>query len=122
MMNAAPYQKKLKRALDLMGGLFTVNDILERIAEGKMQSFVEGNSWAVTEIQAFPRRRVLTIVAALGDLEDLRILHDRVLQFAEAENCTLVRAFGRLGWMPDAHERGWRVVANNLVYHREFSR
>ena len=45
-----PYHAKLARVLERMGGLYTVQDILNLIAIGKMQSFTEGDSWAVTQI------------------------------------------------------------------------
>ena len=76
------YHQKLARGLDRMGGLYTLNDILTAIAEGRMQSFVEGNSWAITQVVSFPRAKVLEVFAAVGDLDDLRILHDRIIDFA----------------------------------------
>ena len=45
-----PYHRKLKRVLDRMGGLNTLHDILEAIAAGRMQSFMEGDSWAITRV------------------------------------------------------------------------
>ena len=53
-----------------MGGFYTLNDILTSIAEGKMQSFMEGDSWAVTKIVNFPRARLLEIMVALGNLDE----------------------------------------------------
>ena len=52
-MTASVYHRKLARVLDRMGGLYTLNDILTMIAKGQMQSFVEGESWAVTQICQF---------------------------------------------------------------------
>ena len=70
-MTAAPYHRKLARVLDRIGGLYTLNDILTLIAEGKMQSHVVNNSWAITQVQDFPRARQLLLVAMVGDLADL---------------------------------------------------
>ena len=118
-MTAAIYHKRLERVLDRMGGLYALNDILERIAAGKMQSFVEGNSWAICELNDFPRRRVLDILAVVGDLKDCRILHDQVLRYADRVNASLVRASGRRGWIKDAESRGWRRHTTNMVYVRD---
>lgn len=118
-MNIHPFHKKLARALDRMGGLFTVQDILNAIAENKMQSFVEGESWAVTQIAAFPRATVLEIVAVVGDLDELRPLHDRILAYAAEIGASLVQAYGREGWLEDAKQRGWRVKARSYLYQRE---
>jgi hypothetical protein len=114
-----PYHKKLARVLDRMGGLYELSDILDALAKGRMQSFIYGNSWLVSQITLFPRRRVLEIVFALGDLGDLRILHGQVLKYAQDNNISLVSAHGRRGWFRDADRRGWRVKAESYLYHRD---
>jgi hypothetical protein len=114
-----PYHKKLARVLDRMGGYYTVQDILSAVAIGKMQSFVEGDSWAITEITVYPRAKVLNILVALGDLEETRVLHDRLLAFAEEVGASVVQAYGRKGWLPDAKRRGWRVKAKSYVYQKD---
>ena len=48
-MTAQPLSRKLARVLDRMGGLYTLHDILTAIAAGKMQSFAEGDTWAITK-------------------------------------------------------------------------
>ena len=118
-MTAHPYHRKLARVLDRMGGFYTPQDVLVGIAAGKMQSFVEGDSWAITQIAVFPRATVLEILVALGDLDELRILHDRVLAFAEEIGASVVQAYGRRGWMADAARRGWKVKARSFVYQKE---
>jgi hypothetical protein len=118
-MTAHPYHKKLARVLDRGGGLYTVNDILTKIAQGTMQSFVEGDSWAITKIVDFPRAKVLEIFAVIGRLDEARILHDRILIFADQIGATIIQAYGRKGWLPDAKQHGWKIKAKNYIYHRE---
>lgn len=113
------YHAKLARALARQGGLFSLNDILERIANGTMQSWVEKNSWAVTQISIFPRRRILEIVAVVGDLGDCRILHDEIIKFADKMGVDLVAAYGRLGWLKDARKNGWTIKTQSYLYHKE---
>ena len=103
-MTAHPYHRKLARVLSAMGGFYTPQDILSAIAAGRMQSFVEGESWAITQIAVFPRAKVLEILVALGDLDELRILHDRVLAYAGGDwRVGRFQAYGRRGWNPDTH-------------------
>jgi hypothetical protein len=118
-MTAHPYHRKLARVLSAMGGFYTPQDILSAIAVGKMQSFVEGESWAITQIAVFPRAKVLEILVALGDLDELRILHDRVLAYAEEIGASVVQAYGRRGWNPDAARRGWQVKARSFLYQKD---
>jgi hypothetical protein len=118
-MNAPIYHRKLERALDFQGGLYALTDILERCSDGRMQSWVQSNSWAVTQISIYPRRRMLEIVAAVGDLGDLRILHGRILKFANQMDVDLVAAYGRRGWTRDADRNGWTIKTVSYLYHKE---
>ena len=115
-MNAHPYERKLARTLDRMGGLYTVNDILTAVGENRMQAFAEGDSWAVTQVVQFPQKLVMEVLAALGDINECRILHDRILQYARAAGVDLISAYGRRGWIADANSHGWKVKAANYLY------
>jgi hypothetical protein len=118
-MTAPIYHRKMARVLDRMGGLYTLNDILTAISEGRMQSFAENNSWAITQVNQFPRARTLQIVAMVGDLADGEALHGKVLSYAEDVNAGLVSTYGRMGWIPQALAHGWRLKAKNYLYHKE---
>ena len=113
------YERKLARVLDAMGGIYLVDDILTAIGEGRMQSHVVNNSWAVTELCQFPRARKLNILAVVGDLPDIEALNDKVLRYAADVNAGLVSAYGRRGWIPKAAELGWRLKAKSYLYHKE---
>jgi hypothetical protein len=114
-----PYVKKLDRILDRMGGLYLASDIINLVQEGRMQMFAEGDSIAVTQISLYPRAKVLEILAVVGDLDELRVLHDRLLIFAAEIGASVIQAFGRKGWLPDAERRGWKIKARSFVYQRD---
>ena len=118
-MTAHPYHAKLKRVLDRLGGLYTLNDILSLVARNEMQSWVEGESWALTRIAIYPRAKVVEVLAVVGRLDEARVLHDRILIFAAEVGAGVIQAYGRTGWMPDAKRRGWRVLAKNYVYSKD---
>ena len=113
------YEQKLARVLDAMGGLYLLDDILTRIGDGRMQSHVVNNSWAVTEIGDFPRARKLNILAMVGDIEDVDELERKVLSYASDVNAGLISAYGRRGWLPIARDLGWRVKAKSFLYQRD---
>ena len=118
-MSVALYHRKMARVLDRMGGLYTLNDLLTRVADGRMQSFAEGNSWIITQIHVFPRAKALEVFAAVGDLNDLRVLHDRIIDFAAEIGAGVIQAHGRRGWLPDAAQRGWKLKARYYVYQKD---
>lgn len=114
-----PYLAKLDRVLDRMGGLYTAKDILDRVELGSMQMFSENDSIAITQISVYPQRRVLDIIAVVGGIGDLRVLHDRILEFASHVGVGVIQAYGRRGWLADAEKRGWKVKARSFVYRRD---
>ena len=115
------YEQKLARVLDRMGGTYLVDDILTAINEGRMQSFVVNNSWAITQVQDLPRARQLQLVAMIGDLADLDPLHAKILDYADDANVALLSTHGRLGWLrEDSFRRfGWRLKAKSQLYQKE---
>jgi hypothetical protein len=119
--DAASYHRKLSRLLDRMGGTYLLSDILIAIAEGRMQSFVEGNSWAITKVADFPRARQLELVAYVGDLADVDALHAKILAYADEVNAGLLSTYGRLGWLREGSFRrfGWRLKSTNHLYVKE---
>jgi hypothetical protein len=120
-MSAPLYHRKLARVLDRMGGLYTLNDILTAIGEGRMQSFVKNNSWAITQVNQYPRVRALQLVAMVGDLADVDALHAKILDYADEANAGLLSTYGRMGWLREGSFRrlGWRLKAKNYLYHRD---
>jgi len=113
------YQHKLDRVLDRMGGVYHWRDIEDRLKDGRMQSFAVRNSMLITEVTAFPRAMAMDWVAAVGDLEDWRAIHDKAIAFADEHNVSLIRAYGRRGWAPFIRDHGWRRLTVNQVYVKE---
>jgi hypothetical protein len=113
------YQEKLQRVLDRMGGLYLMDDILARINDGRMQSFAVNNSWAITEIQQFPRASQLQVLAIVGDLGDTAALNDQVLDFARKIGVGLVATHGRRGWLEHGHALGWRLKSRSFLWQKE---
>ena len=118
-MSAPLYHRKLQRALDRQGGLYTLEDIREQLADGRMQSWVHNNSWAVTQISVYPRRRLLDVVAVVGDLGDCRILNEKLVKFANEMGVDLIASYGRRGWVRLGERLGWKVKTTSYLYHRE---
>jgi hypothetical protein len=102
-----------------MGGLYTPQDILTAIAIGKMQSFIEGDSWMITQVAEFPRAKVVEVIALVGDLDECLAMHPRLLAFAEEIGASVIQAYGRKGWLAEGVKRGWKVKARSFLYQHE---
>ncbi len=109
------FQKRLKRALKLAGDTHTIEDIRQAIAERRMQCFVKGDSFCITEIIDAPRKRYLNVFMIVGELSILE-LHDDVLSFAKEAGCDFLQAYGRPGWKPVVEKLGWK--AEQIVFRR----
>jgi hypothetical protein len=113
-------KKKLRKALAIAGDTYTFEDILNEINEGHMQSFAEGESWVVTQIVDYPRKRYLEIVFGVGHLPELKMIYPRVEAFARDNLCDAMRILGRPGWMRqfEIDTVGW--VETTRTYVKEF--
>jgi hypothetical protein len=88
---------------------YTFDDIAGFIASGVMQLWPARRGCMVTEIIQYPRKRVLGIVLAAGDLDQLQDMGPDVAEWAKAQGCASAMLFGRVGWqraLPD-----WTVRA-----------
>lgn len=108
---------RFERMLRQTGNLYTLEDIIERIEDGRMQSFVQGDTWVVTQVNEFPRRKALDIVFVVGFMADAIQALPQIYEFAEEIDATMVMAsVGRDGWWSYA-QPGWKKLGS--VYARE---
>ncbi len=113
------YITKMERMLLLGGGTHTVEDLTHAIARGTMQSWVNGNSWAITQILVFPRKKIVEIFAVVGDLPELDVLEDRIVDFAREIKADMIRSFGRHGWLKRSKRLGWQC--KQMVFVKELT-
>ncbi len=88
------FKKEVDAFLLKYGGLYTFDDIMDLIHQGKMQSFAVGDSWAVTQIAEFPRKKVLDIVFMIGNFPELQRMEADAIKYAIENNCDMVMANG----------------------------
>ena len=100
--------------LTRFGGFYTVDDVVEMVRDGRMQSFTLGDSWAVTQIAEFPRKRVLDIVFMVGDAAELELLEADLIGFAREQGIDYMMANGRMGFL---HKKfsGWKAKSITFV-------
>ena len=106
--------RRLRKLLEYQGGFYTIEDILQLIQEGKMQSFAKGDTWVVTQVHEFPRKKVLDIVFVIGEITDLHELEPQLEAFKQEIGADAMTATGREGWLRRAF-KGWKVHSVNLV-------
>lgn len=107
---------KLARLLEANGDLYNIDDILSMINDGRMQSFPhDDGSWVVTRVCEFPRKRVLEIVLAMGNLDTIKAMEHSVRDFARQHGCAmLMTSAGRSGWEGEMTP-GWRRIGTTFL-------
>jgi hypothetical protein len=75
-----------------------MQDIADAIADGRMQLWSGTNGAMVTEVQDYPRKRVLHVWWAGGKLETILQLIPHIEQFAKDIGCGKITCTGRRGW------------------------
>jgi hypothetical protein len=108
--------KKLERALQMGHDLYTFDEIMDGIYAGKFQSFAHGDTWCVTRVYDFPRKRVLDIFLVVGNIGEFHILEEQVTEYAKGIGANKMTATGRLGF-EGYLDRGWKKTA--VVYDKE---
>lgn len=106
-----------ERALQEAGDTHGLVDIVRAISDGSMQSFAQGNSWAVTTVIQTPKKKVCEIFLCVGRMDEALVLHDQVEQWARSRGCDLLRTIARRGWEKEAKAHGW--LSKHVVFMKE---
>ena len=104
----------ISAALQYSGGTHEVVDVFDGILEGRMQLWPAENSCLVTEILAYPRKKVLHIFLAGGDLDEITGMHQDVIAWAKGQGCSGLTLAGRPGWKKALEKFGWKPTLLTL--------
>jgi hypothetical protein len=98
----------IEAALEYSGGTHIYEDIVTAVVEGKMQLWPAKKSCWVTEITVYPRKKVLHVFLAGGDLTEILDMHESVVQWAKNQGCEGMTLAGRKGWVRALKDNGWK--------------
>lgn len=88
----------IEEALKYGGGTHLAEDIWDEIVSGKLQFWPAERGCFVTEVEIYPRKRVLHIALAGGEMDQLMSMVDSLEEFAKAVDCQSITIYGRKGW------------------------
>ena len=88
-------RKYLEPALD---GSYELEDVWDEIKSGRAAFWPFPNGAVVTQVCEYPRRRVLRVWLAGGNLDELRRSFGFLDELAEELGCQCIEIDGRKGW------------------------
>ena len=101
-------------------GTYNWSDVVENVKQGRWFLLALPNSALLIEFLQYPRKRVLYVLAAGGNLEEILKTENDVISIAKARDCNSIEVRGRLGFEKIAKKyKGWEkqytVISKELV-------
>jgi len=98
----------IEDALEYSGGTHIFEDIVEAVLAGRMQLWSGERGCAVTEIISYPRKKVIHVFLAAGEMEQIIDFEESALEFGRINGCQTMTLAGRKGWTKILDKRGWK--------------
>jgi hypothetical protein len=97
----------IEAALAYSGGTHSFQDIVDGVISGRMQLWAGESGCAVTEISVYPKKKVLHVFLAAGDMNQIIDFQDSAIQFAKMNGCDSMTIAGRSGWKRVLDKHDW---------------
>lgn len=106
-------------ALPYARGTYTIEDVEDGIAKGRLIFWAGARSAVITEILNYPRKKVLHYFLLGGELDELiHFMEPRITAWAKSQGCTAVSGAGRPGFerafAKSGFERAWVVIYKEI--------
>ena len=100
----------IEAALEYSGGTHTFDDVVDGVTSGRMQLWPAPRGCATTEIVLYPRKKVLHVFLAGGDMDQILDMIDSAAAWGRTQDCTALTLAGRLGWQRVLDKHGFTPV------------
>lgn len=117
-MNVEKIRGWIADALEYAGGTHTVDDVIDGILSGRQQLWPAERGCAVTEIVVYPRKKVLHVFLAAGEMDQIIAMIDSAVEWGKTQGCTGMTIAGRHGWARVLAKYGYKPVMT--VLEKEF--
>jgi hypothetical protein len=104
------YRAMIESALEYSGGTHTFEDVKAMVIKGTAQIWPAPRGVAITEIIEYPRKRVLHVFLAAGELDQLLDMIKSAEDWGRTQGCTSLTLSGRFGWQRILDKHGFKPV------------
>jgi hypothetical protein len=98
----------MRKALRLSGDTHSIEDVIEALRDGQMQAFWNDTSVVITEVAHTPKRQLVSIFLAAGDLDGVMDLHEKIYDWAIESGYDFARILVRPGFARLLERKGWK--------------
>ena len=105
----------IENALAYSGGTHDFFDIVRGVMSGHMQLWAGDNGCAVTEITVYPKRSILHVFLAGGNMQQILDFEASAIEFAKLNGCNALSLAGRKGWAKVHKDRGWKETHVTMI-------
>jgi hypothetical protein len=110
-------EDRIAAALLKAGDLLTVDNLRELALAGRVQWWGDERAAVATEVLTYPRRRILNLFMAAGELHEILALQADLDAFAKGMGCSHMAAHGRPAWGLVGKPLGW--LPHSIQFVRE---
>lgn len=108
---------QISAALLAGGDLLTIDDLRTQALERRVQWWGDERAAVATEVLSYPRRRILNLFMAAGELRRILALQNDVDAFAQDMGCSFMVAHARPAWGLVGKPLGW--LPRSIQFVRE---
>lgn len=101
-------QKWIENALEYAGGTHDFVHIVEGVLQGRFQFWPAQDGCIVTEIIVYPKKKVLHIFLAGGELNEILDMEQSLISWGLGQGCETMTLAGRGGWKRVLASREWK--------------
>ena len=103
-------RKWIEAALEYSGGTHDFDDIVQMVKSGQLQFWPAEDACAITEILTYPKKKVLHIFLAGGNMETIVDMNRSAEYFAKLNDCDGMSIAGRKGWAKVLSKKGYTTA------------
>jgi hypothetical protein len=109
-----PYRPMIEAALRYAAETYAYDDVVNAVQTGEMFFWPAQESFLVTEVAQFPRKRTLHIFLAGGKLSEVKSMDESLVAYANFLDCDAISLSGRPGWEKALGDLGYKKIHTTL--------
>lgn len=109
-----PYRHLVEGALRYAAETYSYEDVVNAVQSGEMFFWPADESFLITEVAQFPRKRTLHVFLAGGKLSEIKAMDESIVAYAEILECDAISLSGRAGWEKALGDLGYKKIHTTL--------